>query len=228
MTMEKHQHTCPWAKYYLFNQTGGCVNFLQHAASRGHYVVSRDYFLHQALGFGKAYLRNYVQVCKIRWLMQMADVLSKVSARSQWRLLRTSYRDSWQPFQIQLKSPSFPLIPVINIWFIFLEVLHADWNSVEVQSPWCLQHPHFKRKGNFINDSSHWLLSFCISLPNEFWELCAVVITTRYQLGNLYANGIGLGLISLPIPKDLVAMGMPNSSLSHFYIFGVKHTSGFL
>lgn len=84
-----------------------------------------------------------------------------------------------------------------------------------------------KEKG-ILSMTSHWLLSFCISLPNEFWELCAVVITTRYQLGNLYANGIGLGLISLPIPKDLVAMGMPNSSLSHFYIFGVKHTSAFL
>lgn len=58
---------------------------------------------------------------------------------------------------------------------------------------------------------------FCISLPNEFWELCAVVITTRCQLGNLYANGIGLGLISLPIPQDLVAMGMPNFSLSNLY-----------
>lgn len=62
-----------------------------------------------------------------------------------------------------------------------------------------------------------WLLSFCISLPNEFWELCAVVITTRCQLGNLYANGTGPGLISLPIPQDLVAMGMPNSSLSNFF-----------
>lgn len=39
--------------------------------------------------------------------------------------------------------------------------------------------------------------SFCISIPNAFLKLCAVVITTRYQLGNLYANGIGLGLMSL-------------------------------
>ena len=78
---------------------------------------------------------------------------------------------------------------------------------------------HYERKRNFINDSPRWLLSFCISLPNEFWELCAVVITTRCQLGNLYANGIGLGLISLPIPQDLVAMGMPNSSLSNLYFF---------
>lgn len=64
-----------------------------------------------------------------------------------------------------------------------------------------------------------WLPSFCVSLPNEFWELCAVVITTRCQLGNLYANGIGLGLIFLPLPQDLVAMGMPNSSSSHFYFY---------
>lgn len=64
-----------------------------------------------------------------------------------------------------------------------------------------------------------WLPSFCVSLPNEFWELCAVVITTRCQLGNLYANGIGLGLIFLPLPQDLVAMGMPNSSPSHFYFY---------
>lgn len=93
------------------------------------------------------------------------------------------------------------------------------------------------KEKNFINDSPRWLLSFCISLPNEFWELCAVVITTRCQLGNLYANGIGLGLISLPIPQDLVAMGMPNSSLSNFYFFftfifctflGGKDTAAFL
>lgn len=76
-----------------------------------------------------------------------------------------------------------------------------------------------QKKRNFINDFPRWLLSVFISLPNGFGELCAVVITTRYQLGNLYANGIGLGLISLPIPQDLVAMGMPNSSLSNFYFF---------
>lgn len=60
---------------------------------------------------------------------------------------------------------------------------------------------------------------FFIPLPNGFRELCAVVITTRYQLGNLYANGIGLGLISLPIPQDLVAMGMFNSCLSNCDFF---------
>lgn len=58
--------------------------------------------------------------------------------------------------------------------------------------------------------------------------LCAVVITTRYQLGNLYANGIGLGLICLPIPQDLVAMGMPNSSLSNSYFFVRKYIAAFL
>lgn len=121
-------------------------------------------------GFGKAYLRNYVQVCKIRWLMQMDNLLSKVSARSQWRLLRTSNQDSWQLFQIQLKSPSFPLIPVISIWFIFLEVLHADWNSVEGQSS-CLQHPHYKRKGNFINGLS--LAAFFLYFTSK-WILGAV------------------------------------------------------
>lgn len=49
MAMEKHQLICPWAKYYLFSQTGGCVNFLLHTASRGHCAVSRVYFLCQAL-----------------------------------------------------------------------------------------------------------------------------------------------------------------------------------
>lgn len=66
------------------------------------------------------------------------------------------------------------------------------------------------------------LLCLCVSLPKAFWELCAVVITTRYQLGNLYANGIRLGLISLPIPQDLVAMGMSISALGemlHFYVY---------
>lgn len=79
-----------------------------------------------------------------------------------------------------------------------------------------------RKKGNFINDSSRQLVSFCISLPNELWELCAVVITTRCQLGNLYANGIGLGLISLPIRQDPVSMGMPISSSSNFNFFGEK------
>ena len=49
MTMEKHQLSCPWAKYYPFSRTGGWVNFLPHAASRGHCVVSGVYFLSQAL-----------------------------------------------------------------------------------------------------------------------------------------------------------------------------------
>ena len=44
------------------------------------------------------------------------------------------------------------------------------------------------------------LLIFCVSFPNEFWELCAVVITTRYQLGNLYANAAKPRLIPLSIP----------------------------
>lgn len=111
----------------------------------------------------------------------------------------------------------------------FLQVLNYDWilheNIVSVSATSSLW-----KKINFINDSLRWLLSFCVSLPNEFWELCAVVITTRYQLGNLYANGIGLGLISSPIPQDLVAMGMPNSSLSNFFssLFGGKRTAAFL
>lgn len=67
-------------------------------------------------------------------------------------------------------------------------------------------------------DFFQWFLASFL-YTNEFWKLCAVVITTRYQLGNLYANAIGLGLISLPIPHDLVAMGMPNSSLSNFYFY---------
>lgn len=61
-------------------------------------------------------------------------------------------------------------------------------------------------------------LHLCSSLPKAFWELCAVVITTRYQLGNLYANGIRLGLISLPIPQDLVTMGKPISSFGDFFV----------
>lgn len=74
-----------------------------------------------------------------------------------------------------------------------------------------------KKKKDFINDSTCLLLAFCISLRNEHWKLCAVVITTRCQLGDLYANGIGVGVISLSIPQDLVAMGMPNSYLSNLY-----------
>lgn len=67
--------------------------------------------------------------------------------------------------------------------------------------------------------------SFCISFPNEFWELCAVVITTRCQLGNLYANGIGPGLISLSIPQDLVTMGMPNSASSNWDFFSLSFSN---
>ncbi len=104
---------------------------------------------------------------------------------------------------------TFFSFPAVTVWGLDS---HECMVSVSARSS-------FQKKRNFINDSPRLLLFFCISLPNEFWELCAVVITTRCQLGNLYANGIGLGLISLPISQDLVAMGMPNSSSSHFYFF---------
>lgn len=80
------------------------------------------------------------------------------------------------------------------------------------------------KKNTFLSmtDSAGRLLCLCVSLPKAFWELCAVVITTRYQLGNLYANGVRLGLISLHIPQDLVAMGMPISALGEMLHFCVN------
>lgn len=63
--------------------------------------------------------------------------------------------------------------------------------------------------GQIVNDVAH---------LRDAGMLCAVVMTTRYQLGNLYANGSARPNLA-PVWQDLVAM-----ATQPFFFFFTLHT----